>query len=171
MKDALQEPRKEQHNQAICTGRREFLVRAGTTAGGLLLGLSLPGAPATGEVKADEQPVPSEAGAGGKEPDDLVLKLSEHGSLRQVGGSETVETTTGKVIVARIEEFSFAACSAICPHKGGPIKYDAEQKQFYCPLHNSRFDLNGKVTKGPARTDLKSYPSQTAAVVSLQGRN
>jgi Rieske Fe-S protein len=28
-----------------------------------------------------------------------------------------------------------------------------------CNLHGSRFTFDGKVTQGPAKTDLKSYPA------------
>jgi len=65
-------------------------------------------------------------------------------------------------------EFSFNACPAVCPHKGKMIEYDATTKQFFCPAHDSRFDLNGKVVRGPARTNLIPCPSEAATIVSLK---
>src|SRR5882724_8525321 len=48
------------------------------------------------------------------------------------------------------------AVSAICTHRN--CKLDAERdKTFYCPCHGSTFDVNGKVTQGPARRDLPVY--------------
>ena len=55
---------------------------------------------------------------------------------------------------------SLFALSAICTHRN--CKLDAEpDKTFYCPCHDSTFDPDGKVTKGPARRDL---PVFTAAI-------
>jgi nitrite reductase/ring-hydroxylating ferredoxin subunit len=52
------------------------------------------------------------------------------------------------------------ALSAICTHR--KCKLEAEPDQtFYCPCHDSTFDRNGKVTRGPARHDLPVYPVQT----------
>ena len=100
--------------------------------------------------------------------DELVLKLDGDSPLKAVGGSQTVETVVGKVIVAHTEAATFVACSAVCTHKGGPILYDQQQKQFYCPWHNSRFALDGTVVKPPARQPLKSYTPHSAVVVSLK---
>lgn len=100
--------------------------------------------------------------------EDLVLKLKENQGLGAVGGFEIVEAAGAEVIVARTDQNSFAACSARCPHKNAKLEYSQELKQFVCPLHNSRFSVDGKVTKGPAKQPLKSYNADCAAVVSLK---
>lgn len=48
------------------------------------------------------------------------------------------------------------AMSAVCTHKGITIKVGAD-KQLRCPGHGSRFDAEGKVTKGPAEGQLARY--------------
>jgi Rieske Fe-S protein len=54
------------------------------------------------------------------------------------------------------------ALSAICTHRR--CKLDAEPDQtFYCPCHGSTFDVDGKVTEGPARRDLPAYEISTDA--------
>lgn len=148
--------------EAECGGRREFLVKAGAMAGGLILSLSsLKNAEAqqSATAKGDNKTADS--------AEEAVLKLDEKSSLNKVGGFETIDTKEGKVVVVRLSETDFKAYSAICPHKSGPIKYDEATKQLFCPWHNSRFDTTGKVVKGPAKTDLQAFSTQEAVVVSL----
>lgn len=163
-----------------CNGRRDFLVRAGAVAGGLVLALSSNGCAQAQDAQAQEKPghagapgaapdpAQANAGAAGGGADELVLKLDEASPLGKVGGSQTVDTAQGRVIVARTGEATFAACSAVCTHKGGPIRYDGQAGEFFCPLHGSRFDKSGKVLRPPARQPLQSYGSQSAVPVSLK---
>jgi cytochrome b6-f complex iron-sulfur subunit len=137
--------------------RRHFLRQAACATG---LVVALPSLSLAADEKADDAPE--------KISDDVVLKTGEHKALNKIGGSEVVATEAGKLIVARTGESSFAACSAICPHKGAQLEYDHGGKKFVCPLHHSEFDLNGKLLSGPAKTNLKSYVSQAAAVVTLK---
>ena len=103
-----------------------------------------------------------------KAPTELTIKLDEKSPLSKVGGSDTVKTDAGKIIVVRVSETAFKAFNAKCPHKGGPIKYDDKNKQFTCGWHESLFDANGKVTHAPANTDLQPFATQSAVVVSLK---
>ena len=44
------------------------------------------------------------------------------------------------------------AFSTICPHLGCFVDYRSAEKDFYCPCHNSKFDLSGKaLNKTPPR--------------------
>lgn len=45
--------------------------------------------------------------------------------------------------------------SSRCPHLGCRIS-STENGELVCPCHGSRFDLYGKVVKGPANSSLKS---------------
>jgi cytochrome b6-f complex iron-sulfur subunit len=49
------------------------------------------------------------------------------------------------------------ALSAICPHRRCTVRFDAG-KGFICPCHGAMFDHNGRVTRGPATSDLSSLP-------------
>lgn len=133
----------------LCGGRRDFLVKATTIAGAVVLSLS-----GLNSVSAKDD----------KMPEDIVLKLDDASPLSKVGGTQTVDTkSVGKVIVVRSGEMSFAAFRAKCPHKGGPIKYDEKTKDFFCPWHDSHFKTtDGSVIKGPAKEGLTSYMTQTA---------
>ncbi len=166
--------------EASCNGRRDFLVRAGTVAGGLVLSLASNGCAQAQNAQAQDKPAAAGApgasdaagpGAGAQAPgavgaDEVVLKLDEASPLSKVGGSQTIKTAAGPVIVARTGDSSFAACSAICTHKGGPIKYDDKAGEFFCPWHGSRFDKSGKVLRPPARQPLQPYASQSALLLS-----
>ena len=46
-------------------------------------------------------------------------------------------------------------CTAICPHMGGILQWNPDEKSFDCPLHGSRFTKYGKVINGPASSNLK----------------
>jgi nitrite reductase/ring-hydroxylating ferredoxin subunit len=133
-----------------CNGRREFLVKTSALAGGLLLTLS-----GASVVKAQDK------------AEEITLKLDDKSSLSKVGGSQTVESKGGKVIVVRLSETSFKAFSAKCPHSGGPIEFDAKSNQLSCPWHGSKFDTEGKKLSGPSKKDLSVYSTQNAIVVKL----
>lgn len=131
-----------------CSGRREFLVSAGAIAGGLVLNLT-----SVQETLASTPPT------------ETVIKLDENSPLNKVGGSQTIDTAEGKVIIARTGEATFAAVSAKCTHKGSTLKYDDKAKLFACPSHGSKFNPDGTNAGGPAKTPVKSLKSQSALVL------
>lgn len=138
----------------LCGGRREFLVKASVLAGGLVLSLS-------GAADAKDNKTASDAA------DEAALKISADSPLSKVGGYDTIDTKAGKVVVVRVDDSTFKAYSAVCPHKGGPVTYDETAKNLVCAWHGSRFDMNGKVINGPARTDIAAYAAENEVVVSL----
>lgn len=152
--------------------RREFLKQS-AAATGAVISLSVLGAAQA--HSATPSATPSAAKTDKTEvsktevstPQTLQLSLKEHPALGKIGGFEIVPIEGDKLIVARTEAASFVACSAICPHKGCPVEYEHSSKEFVCPCHDSRFSLDGKVLKGPAKTPLKNYATDVAAVVTL----
>ncbi len=44
--------------------------------------------------------------------------------------------------------------SAICPHLGGIVRWNASEKTWDCPCHGSRFNQEGTAIYGPANQDL-----------------
>lgn len=142
---------KDCNKNADCSGRREFLVKAAGLAGGLVLTISGIGS-AFGESFAD-----------------VTVNIDSASPLNKIGGSVIVDSSAGKIIIARTGEAEFIAYSAKCTHKGGLMEYDAAGKQFVCPKHGSKFDAaNGNVTDGPADTKLPSFKATgTASSVTV----
>lgn len=60
----------------------------------------------------------------------------------------------GVYLVGREEGPS--AFAAKCPHLGCRLDYRPGSEQFRCPCHGSKFALNGKWLKGPARRDMRA---------------
>jgi Rieske Fe-S protein len=60
-----------------------------------------------------------------------------------------------KIALYRDEHKCLHAYSGICPHMGGVLQWNPDEKSFDCPLHGSRFAKDGKVVNGPAMGDLK----------------
>jgi cytochrome b6-f complex iron-sulfur subunit len=138
-----------------CRGRREFLVKTTATVGGLILsvaGLS----DAKAAVKTDDA------------ANDVTVKIDASTNLNKVGGTYTFNYKGEPIIVVRKSETVFAAFSAICPHKGGPIKYNEKTQQLACPWHGSTFGLDGQRISGPAKQSLSSYDTESAVVVTLK---
>ena len=60
-----------------------------------------------------------------------------------------------KIAVYRDTGNNFHSYTAVCPHLGGILQWNADEKTFDCPLHGSRFTAEGKIINGPATSDLK----------------
>jgi Rieske Fe-S protein len=66
-----------------------------------------------------------------------------------------------KTAVYRDDHNVLHAFSAICPHLGCVVQWNASEKSFDCPCHGSRFTCHGKVVNGPALGDLKKIVLQS----------
>jgi len=66
-------------------------------------------------------------------------------------GSRTIRADIPAVIYNRAGEI--AAYSLTCTHLGCTVEEDGEA--FACPCHGSRFNIDGKVLKGPAQKPLR----------------
>jgi len=173
----MSEHKDETPQEAAVNARRDFLKQS-ATATGAVLGLSVldglsraeatASAAATSNDNAQKAAVaPIATATIAVAPASLQLGLKEHKALSKVGGFEIIPIANDTLIVACTEAASFVACSAICPHKGCKVVYEHDAKEFVCPCHDSRFALDGRVLKGPAKTPLKSYATDVAAVISL----
>lgn len=56
--------------------------------------------------------------------------------------------------VYKDENGNVTACSAVCPHLKGRVRWNSLEKSWDCPIHGSRFDRFGKPVNGPAKSDL-----------------
>jgi glycine/D-amino acid oxidase-like deaminating enzyme/nitrite reductase/ring-hydroxylating ferredoxin subunit len=71
------------------------------------------------------------------------------------GGGAVLRKGTTKVAVHRDERGELHACSAVCPHLGCIVDWNADERTWDCPCHGSRFDALGRVLHGPANRDLE----------------
>jgi nitrite reductase/ring-hydroxylating ferredoxin subunit len=126
--------------------RREFLVKAGLVAGGVVLTVSSLG-----------------SAAGAMTFEDVTVAVGSDSPLAKVGGFQIVDSSAGKIIVIHETDTRYVAYSAKCTHRGALVEYDVATKQVFCPKHGSRFDAEtGAVAKGPADSPLTSYSASSA---------
>jgi Rieske Fe-S protein len=71
------------------------------------------------------------------------------------GEGAIISSGIKKIAVYRDEENNLHTCTAVCPHLGAILQWNADEKSFDCPMHGSRFTTEGKVINGPASADLK----------------
>jgi cytochrome b6-f complex iron-sulfur subunit len=74
-------------------------------------------------------------------------------------GSRTLLPEVPALLVC--SETGFIALSLVCPHLGCTV--EPQPDGFACPCHGSRFDLSGKVMRGPAGKALSVLHLETAA--------
>jgi cytochrome b6-f complex iron-sulfur subunit len=55
----------------------------------------------------------------------------------------------------------FSAISLICTHLGCTV--ESKPREFVCPCHGSRYDVDGKVTLGPAADSLEQLQVEITA--------
>lgn len=79
----------------------------------------------------------------------------KHASDLQPGEGGVLVSGLRKITIYRDHNDKLHSCSAVCPHLGGILQWNADEKSFDCPLHGSRFTFDGKVINGPAISDLK----------------
>ncbi len=73
------------------------------------------------------------------------------------GRGAVVRRGLTKAAVYRDEDGQLTACSAICPHLGGIVRWNSEERSWDCPCHGSRFTPDGEVLNGPARVALEKF--------------
>lgn len=63
-----------------------------------------------------------------------------------------------KLAVYRDDKGRLHKLSAVCPHLGCLVKWNAVEASWDCPCHGSRFTPDGRVLNGPALTALQPAP-------------
>ena len=118
--------------------RRALELLLGGSALGVVAALGLP-------VVRYLAPLEVDAGARTVTLDSAELPPFE-GRLVVVGGIPALVVNTGE---------GYAAFSAVCTHLGCVVKWKRARRQFFCPCHGGRFDLEGGVVGGPAPRPLE----------------
>ena len=101
-----------------------------------------------------------------KEGLNVGLQYAKYAAPGEVRSTEEIQPGTGalylmglkKLAVYRDLQGQLHACSAHCPHMGGPVEWNPTDNTWDCTCHGSRFDPRGKVLNGPSNTDLIPVP-------------
>lgn len=75
-----------------------------------------------------------------------------------------------KVAVHRAEDGTLHELSAVCPHLGGIVRWNASERTWDCPCHGSRFAATGEVIHGPANRGLSPAARPAASGADGRGR-
>lgn len=90
------------------------------------------------------------------------LKVKKGDPADLAPGEGKVMIRDGKRVAAcRDASGEIHLCSAVCPHLGCIVAWNAAEGTWDCPCHGSRFTAEGRVIAGPAESDLKAI--ETAA--------
>ena len=152
----------DKENVFIVTGDSGMGITHGTIAGILLSDLIL-GRPNPWEqlydpsrktMRAAGQFVKENINVAGQYLD--WLTPGEVDSVREIepGCGAILRRGLSKVAVYRDDKGKPHELSAVCPHLGCVVHWNAAETSWDCPCHGSRFDKLGKVTNGPANVDL-----------------
>lgn len=90
----------------------------------------------------------------------MVKDWITSGDIKEIS---ELEPDKGAILSHGLEKFAVYkdvngdvhSCSAVCPHLGGVLQWNDDEKSFDCPLHGSRFTAYGTVINGPAICGLK----------------
>ena len=99
----------------------------------------------------------------------LRVQLSQFPALKKVGGAASVGTLNGiPVAVVRTARNKYVALDRRCPHAGGIVQPSGNQ--WVCPLHQSRFDLDGDKVSGVTPSGLRKLNARLSrGVLTITG--
>jgi len=85
------------------------------------------------------------------------LTSGDGGPVQEIepGEGRVLRRGLKKVAVCRNERGQLCTLSAVCPHLGGIVTWNAAEKTWDCPAHGSRFSAEGRILNGPANSDLE----------------
>ncbi|MBN9346380.1 MAG: arsenate reductase (azurin) small subunit [Devosia sp.] len=143
-------------NRLVDVGRRQFLRGSAFAAAGAATAVALPATPAMAQVALARVDYPSNRLGNVSEltvdePLDIFYPDDEApGVLLKLGAP--VEGGAGP-------DGDIVGFSTVCPHKGFPLNYRADDRTLNCPGHYSRFDCEagGQQIWGHATQNLPQY--------------
>lgn len=135
------------------------------TLGGIIINDLILGRPNEWEKLYDPSRVTLRAGSdyvkeAGNMAYNLVKDWVGSGKIKNVdelqpGSGAILSKGLDKQAVYKDNDGAISTCSAVCPHMGGILQWNDDEKSFDCPLHGSRFTPHGDVVNGPAICGLK----------------
>lgn len=152
----------DEENVFIATGDSGMGITHGTIAGILLTDLILGRRSAWATLYDPSRKTMRAAGAFAKENINVAGQYFDWVTPGEVDSARDVAAGCGailrrglsKVAVYRDEQGKAHEMSAVCPHLGCIVHWNAAEHSWDCPCHGSRFNEKGKVVNGPANVDL-----------------
>jgi Rieske Fe-S protein len=168
----------ELKNGATLTDRRGFLKKAAAAVIGGLVGL----VPTLAGLMVLLDPLRHKSAAGSfiqvttldSLPDDGVPRAFKVITDKVDAWNKYSHVGVGAVYLRRTGGDKIEALNVVCPHAGGFVDYVPDKNCFICPLHNSKFALNGSIgdPKSPASRGMDtlevSIRNQTEVWVKFQ---
>lgn len=149
-------------NVFIATGDSGMGMTHGTIAGILLTDLIL-GRKNAWATLYDPSRVTVRVAAGfAQEMLNVAAQYADWVTRGDISSADNIAPGTGavlrrgltKVAVYRDEGGTLHERSAVCPHLGCIVAWNAAERTWDCPCHGSRFDSEGQVINGPAISSL-----------------
>jgi len=76
-----------------------------------------------------------------------------------INGWEKTVNSYGAYVV-RFTPEDLKVFSNMCTHLSCRVSWKEEHKEYICPCHDGRFDLQGKITAGPAPENMHEYETK-----------
>jgi glycine/D-amino acid oxidase-like deaminating enzyme/nitrite reductase/ring-hydroxylating ferredoxin subunit len=152
----------DEDNVFIATGDSGMGITHGTIAGMLLTDLILGKQnPWSALYDPSRKPVRA-AGNFAKEALNMAAQYVDWLTPGEVQSDREVKPGCGailrrgvsKLALYRDEHGKLHQMTAVCPHLGCIVQWNAAEETWDCPCHGSRFDKLGKVINGPSNVDL-----------------
>jgi len=92
---------------------------------------------------------------------DQLLSTAQSGDRIAVKGLEEpktlylVITEQPRITAGQPASIADYGINPTCTHLGCIVDWDADQNQFVCPCHGSKYDDQGRMVKGPAKRNLQ----------------
>lgn len=90
----------------------------------------------------------------------IDLTSDANAALREVDGARVITVDGRRLLIVRTAELTFVVLSAVCTHAGCTVHYAAGSRDVACPCHGSTFELDGRVTAGPAQSPLDVFAAR-----------
>ncbi|MFN9302449.1 MAG: Rieske 2Fe-2S domain-containing protein [Candidatus Kapaibacterium sp.] len=79
------------------------------------------------------------------------------------------------VIIIKISATEYKVFTSLCTHEANPIEppdprkveNPYEGKNIWCKVHDSFFDVNGKVVEGPAKSSLREFSTNFDSITKI----
>ena len=149
-------------NVYVCTGDSGMGMTHGTIAGMLISDLIMGRENPWESLYDPSRKTLKAAGDFARENLNVAAQFADYVTGGDVGSAEDIAPGTGalirrglkKVAAYRDVQGVLHERSAVCPHLGCIVQWNASEETWDCPCHGSRFHKFGKVFNGPANRDL-----------------